>query len=822
MSNTNTTGRRLRTALLCVATTIIGIIATANAHPLGNFTINHFARLEPHADRISVHYVIDMAEIPAFQELQKINRDASPSSDELVLYARQLAPQLAANLLLVMDGQALLLNVVDSQATTLAGAGGLPTLRIECELESSPHTLAVGTTHRLRFEDANFRERLGWREIAVMPDAGIAVFDSTAFGNSVTDALKVYPEDLLAAPLNERNAEFSYTNGATPAGASPLMQRDGQRATPARDRLAALIAVPRLTPAVALVGLLIAIGLGALHAMSPGHGKTVVGAYLVGSRGTARHAAFLGLTVTITHTAGVFALGLVTLFASQYVLPEKLFPILSLISGLIVVAIGGSLFIRRLRFALRNKDHKKSFGHGDDHTPDEVHHHLHEHSHDELRHHHKPSDDRIVIAHAAASDHAHDHQHHAHPSLHSHNDDHHHDGHDHSHTHSHGDLVHSHGGVEHSHLPPGADGSPVTWRSLLALGISGGLLPCPSALVVLLSAISLHRVGYGLLLVIAFSIGLAGSLTAVGLAFVYASKLIKRPMRSSRLTRVLPVVSALVISCAGLAICYEAFISAGWNPAVWIKQWLNAMASNAPDGSHLSTASALVFGLVFGLKHAVEADHLAAVSTIVSERKSLLSSSLVGGLWGVGHTISLLVAGLAVLLLNVRIGERTALALEFAVALMLIALGANALRRLFGGGRLHLHAHRHGSRAHAHPHVHDVVEEAIVDSHHRLRFGFRPLVVGLIHGLAGSAALMLLVLSTVTSRMAGLAFIVVFGVGSIGGMMAMSLLLGLPLQLTASRFARTHKAVQVLAAVFSIGLGVMMAYRIGILDGLFD
>jgi ABC-type nickel/cobalt efflux system permease component RcnA len=245
------------------------------------------------------------------------------------------------------------------------------------------------------------------------------------------------------------------------------------------------------------------------------------------------------------------------------------------------------------------------------------------------------------------------------------------------------------------------------------------------------------------------------------------------------------------------------------------------MANNAPNGSHLSTASALVFGLAFGLKHAVEADHLAAVSTIVSERRSLLSSSLVGGLWGIGHTIALLVAGLAVLLLNVRIGERAALALEFAVALMLIALGGNALRRLLGGGRLHLHAHRHGARAHVHPHVHEVFEEAIADSHHRLRFSLRPLVVGLIHGLAGSAALMLLVLSTVTSRMAGLAFIVVFGVGSIGGMMAMSALLGLPLQLTASRFARTHIAVQVLAAVFSIGLGVMMAYRIGILDGLF-
>jgi nickel/cobalt transporter (NicO) family protein len=793
MSNIDTTGKRLRGAFFGIAMMITGIMVTANAHPLGNFTINHFARIEPHVDRIVVHYVIDMAEIPAFQELQKINRAAAPSSDELAEYAGQLAPQLAANLLLIVDGEPSALSVLESRATTQAGAGGLPTLRIECDLQSSRHSPAAGIAARLRFEDGNFRERLGWREIAVMTVAGIMVFDSTAFGDSVTDALKVYPEDLLAAPLNERAAAFSFTNGAVPAGASLLKRRDGQLSTPTRDRLAELIAVPELTPMVALAGLLIAIALGALHAMSPGHGKTVVGAYLVGSRGTARHAAFLGLTVTITHTAGVFALGLVTLFASQYVLPETLFPILSLLSGLIVVAIGGSLFIRRLRCALRDEDYKNRLGQELSHELG----HEHDHSPDEL-------------------------QHHAHHRLHSHNDFDGHDERDGRLTHSHGDFVHSHGGVEHSHLPPGADGGPVTWRSLLALGISGGLLPCPSALVVLLSAIALHRVGYGLLLVIAFSIGLAGTLTAVGLAFVYARSLIKRPLRSRRLIQILPVASALVISCAGLAICYEALSSAGWNPARSILQWFNAMADNAPNGSHLSTASALAFGLFFGLKHAVEADHLAAVSTIVSQRKSLLSSSLVGGLWGVGHTLALLVAGLAVLLLNIKIGDRAALALEFVVALMLMALGGNALRRLLGGGRLHLHAHHHGSRAHAHPHLHDAVEDSLAESHHRLRFSLRPLAVGLIHGLAGSAALMLLVLSTVTSKMAGLAFIMVFGVGSIGGMMAMSLLLGLPLRLTASRYARTHKAVQVLAALFSLGLGVVMAYQIGILEGLFS
>jgi ABC-type nickel/cobalt efflux system permease component RcnA len=336
----------------------------------------------------------------------------------------------------------------------------------------------------------------------------------------------------------------------------------------------------------------------------------------------------------------------------------------------------------------------------------------------------------------------------------------------------------------------------------------------------MLSAISLHRVGYGLILVIAFSVGLASTLTAVGLMFVYAGRLIKRPLGASRLVRVLPVLSAFVITCAGIAICYEAMVSAGWNPAAPFARLLGMFTNSVSPGGAVSTASVLAFGLVFGLKHAVEADHLAAVSTIVSQRKGLLSSSLVGGLWGVGHTISLLIAGVGVLLLHVKIGERTAMALEFCVAVMLIALGANALTKLLRGGALHAHAHHHGGRAHFHPHIHDGQAEP-PHAHHGLSFSARPVLVGMVHGLAGSAALMLLVLSTVSSSLIGIAFIVVFGIGSIGGMLVMSALVSLPLQLTANRFRRTHSTVQMLAAIFSIGLGLVMAYEIGFLDGLF-
>jgi high-affinity nickel-transport protein len=244
--------------------------------------------------------------------------------------------------------------------------------------------------------------------------------------------------------------------------------------------------------------------------------------------------------------------------------------------------------------------------------------------------------------------------------------------------------------------------------------------------------------------------------------------------------------------------------------------------------SSLSTASALAFGFMLGLRHAVEVDHLAAVSTIVSERKSLLGSLLVGGLWGVGHTISLSLAGVLIVLLHVEINERLAMALEFCVGLMLVALGANALRKLWRGGHLHLHVHQHGGRAHVHPHIHDAhIHDAAPDSetdtqtHHGFRPGMRPLVVGMVHGLAGSAALMLLVLSTISSPLIGLLYIVIFGVGSIGGMMIMSALVSLPLYLTATRFTRANMAMRGLAGLFSLSFGLVMIYQIGFAGGLF-
>src|SRR5881409_1071644 len=263
-----------------------------------------------------------------------------------------------------------------------------------------------------------------------------------------------------------------------PAGALVGAKRFG-------DRMTELVSTSEpLGLGLVLTSLLVAALLGALHALGPGHGKTIGGAYLIGTRGTARHALFLGLVVTATHTLGVYLLGFATWGASAYVVPERLFPWISVLSGLLVVGIGASLVCSRLE--------------------------------------------------AALAEHAGGHHHHDHG-----------DGHGHGHG--------------HSHLPPDALG----WRSLFALGVSGGLLPCPSALVVMLAAISLGRIGFGLVLIVAFSAGLAGVLGAIGLVFVYARSWFARLPVDGRFARYVPVASALVIPAAGLLIVANALSQMG-------------------------------------------------------------------------------------------------------------------------------------------------------------------------------------------------------------------------------------------------------------------
>jgi ABC-type nickel/cobalt efflux system permease component RcnA len=286
---------------------------------------------------------------------------------------------------------------------------------------------------------------------------------------------------------------------------------------------------------------------GAVHALSPGHGKTIVGAYLVGAQATPKHALFLGLTMTITHTIGVFGLGLVTLFASRYLLPQQFYPWLSLLSGLLVLVVGVQLVRDRY---LRQK--RALLSHNHDLEPE--HYHGHTHSHHDLEPEHY---------------HGHTHSHHdLEPEHH------------HGHTHSHHDLEHEHHhhGHTHSHLPPDR----VTWKSLLALGVSGGLIPCPSALVLLLSAIALGQIPLGLSLVLAFSLGLAGTLTGLGLLLVSAKSWFKRVPDRLGLVKILPVITAFLITGVGILITLQA-VGQIWFPA--------AISSRSSDFALFSTVS---------------------------------------------------------------------------------------------------------------------------------------------------------------------------------------------------------------------------------------
>ena len=228
------------------------------------------------------------------------------------------------------------------------------------------------------------------------------------------------------------------------------------------------------------------------------------------------------------------------------------------------------------------------------------------------------------------------------------------------------------------------------------------------------------------------------------------------------------------------------------------------------DGTLISV---LGLGLILGVRHALDPDHIVAVSTIVSESKSVRGSSLVGTFWGLGHTMSLLIAGVLVIALKVQISARLALWLEFSVALMLIVLGVKAIHKFLRGGKLHVHHHTHDGSTHTHLHVHRPGEEHGHGHRHLIRSGVRPFLVGMVHGVAGSATLMILVLATLPSAVAGLIYIAVFGLGSVGGMLVMSSLISLPFVFTVRRFKFISQALQVMVGLFSLSFGVFLVWE---------
>ena len=228
----------------------------------------------------------------------------------------------------------------------------------------------------------------------------------------------------------------------------------------------------------------------------------------------------------------------------------------------------------------------------------------------------------------------------------------------------------------------------------------------------------------------------------------------------------------------------------------------------------------LGLGLILGLRHALDPDHIAAVSTIISESHSMRRSSLIGTFWGLGHTMSLLIAGVLVIALKVQISDRVALWMEFAVALMLILLGLKAMLKPLRGWKIHVHQHTHGGGSHSHLHLHRPSEEHAHQHRHLIRSGARPFLVGMVHGMAGSAALMILVLATIPSALAGLIYIAVFGLGSVGGMVIMSSLISLPFIFTRQRFNFLSAGLQVTVGLFSLSFGLFLTWQYGVQEHL--
>ena len=625
--------RRRLAVVLGLSVLVLLPAGPASAHPLGNFTVNTADRLVVTQDGIDVTHVVDLAEIPTVQLGQAragvdADRDGRLSPAELTAYADRECSRTAGLLDLLVDGRAADLRLVDAAAESRPGTAGLPTTRLTCSYETP-----VRPRSSVSFEDTAAAERNGWREVTADSECG-PLRSSSVEQTSPSALLTSYPADLLQSPLDVTTARFGVRAGAGCTGAAAAGSVDGGEIAPRGvDRLTRtltdFLGRPDLTLPFALVSVVAALVFGVLHALAPGHGKTVMAAYLVGQRGTRRQALQLGAIVTFTHTASVLLLGAV-LALGALAAPELVVPFTEVLSGVLLVAVGVYLLVlaaRRWRSHSQvEHDHEHEHeGHEHDaHGTHRGHGHGHGgHTHDHARHDHSHG--------SATKDHdRHDHPH-GHPGHdHDHGDpDHHHDHphgdsrHDHDHPHGdsrhdhdhpHGDsrhehphrdpahdhdglewglhpvgshdrpnddaagppvlvpgrtsspdggvalatrpLTHSHGGRTHTHAPL-PDG-PLSWKSLAAMGVAGGLVPSPSALLVLLSATALGRAWFGVVLVVVYGLGMAVTLTAAGLLLLRAQAALDRRGwtvgRGRSLTRLLPLATAGVVVLVGLGL----------------------------------------------------------------------------------------------------------------------------------------------------------------------------------------------------------------------------------------------------------------------------
>jgi ABC-type nickel/cobalt efflux system permease component RcnA len=471
-----------RVVIMTLAMVALTVVATgaAFAHPLGNATTNAGAYLRITRDGVGIDYVLDIAEIPAVQAAAAIDvsGDGTLDQDEQRQWGRERCAQLAAGLMLSVDDRPSTLATEDIALSQPPGEAGLTTLRLECGLRAAGTRWSgdAGGSRAIRLHDTNDLGRAGWREITAEASGGLRVVDSDVPASSPTNRLRTYAPDQLATPLRVTDARVTVAPGS--GGVVAVTTPFGKTGDAVAASFTSLVARQELTVLFAAFAFVAAVALGATHALAPGHGKTVMAGYLVGTHGGPRHAVVLGLTVAASHTAGAWALG-VAISASQTLAPERVYPWLGIVSGVLFVAVGVGLLRRSLGPA---------------------HHHDHDHDHDG--------------AHA-------------------------------------GEHVHEHG--------------PVRWRQIVAPGLAGGLVPSPSAVVVLLGGIALGRAWFGVVLVAAYGLGIAASLVGAGYLLARLGErlrtrdhqrggAVRRVVTAlPRITSALVLVGGLVIAGRGLA-----------------------------------------------------------------------------------------------------------------------------------------------------------------------------------------------------------------------------------------------------------------------------
>ena len=465
--------RRLLTAALVAVAASMWPASAAQAHPLGNFTVNRWSGIVLTPGRLRVDYVVDMAEIPTFQLLPEIDADGDGRADpgELAAWVAVAAPGYGEALRVRVGGLDIQLTTTAATAALLPGQGGLDTLRVEAVF-----TADAPERGDLAFRDTNFQGQIGWREITAVGAEGAALTSADVPTASVSDRLRRYPQDLLASPLNVTTADIVFAPGASGRAPAPVAGATMASEAAARPGVeggpfAGLVenhGVPLM-----LIGFFIAVGFGAWHALLPGHGKTLMAAYMVGSNARTRQAVGVGAAVALMHTCSVLALGALVLTLERTFRPEVLYPWLGVTSGAAALALGSYLLWTRISSASRPAGHSEH-------------------------------------------------------------------GHDHVHPHGHG---HPHG--DEREAP-----APLSRRGVAGLALAGGILPAPSALLVMLAAINAHRVVYGLALVLCFSGGLAVALIAIGLGALRARDAVARRL-SDTMGRLVPVASASAIVVVG-------------------------------------------------------------------------------------------------------------------------------------------------------------------------------------------------------------------------------------------------------------------------------